>query len=171
MVVAVAFSSRARILGECSTSHSPSALFFFFLKWRLAWAHLFCSSGQDQFTVAQRAETIVTACSMTSCVWARFVIGSHTMPGQRQSQPTPNFLGQGVCMFRCGLPPALLTEWPGSLTCHCGNTGVERTPNKSQHTKLTLEKIIVPPILPGFELGTFRSRVRRSNQQAIPAQL
>ena len=23
--------------------------------------------------------------------------------------------------------------------CHCGNTVMERTPNKSQHTKLTLE--------------------------------
>ena len=57
----------------------------------------------------------------------------------------------------------------GIFTCHCGNTGVERTPNKSQHTKLTLEKKIVPPLLPGFELATFRSRVRRSNQQAIPA--
>ena len=35
---------------------------------------------------------------------------------------------------------------------------------------LTLEKKILPPLLPGFELATFRSRVRRSNQQAIPAQ-
>ena len=39
--------------------------------------------------------------------------------------------------------------------------GVERTPNKSQHTKLTLEKKILPPLLPGFEHATFRSRVRR----------
>ena len=29
-----------------------------------------------------------------------------------------------VCVFRCNLPPALLAEWPGSFTCHCGNTGV-----------------------------------------------
>ena len=50
-----------------------------------------------------------------------------------------------------------------------GDAGVERTPNKSQHTKLTLEKKILPPLLPGFELATFRSRVWRSNQQAIPA--
>ena len=47
-------------------------------------------------------------------------------------------------------------------------TGVERTPNTSKHTKLTPEKKILPPLLPGFELATFRSRVRRSNQQAIP---
>ena len=46
---------------------------------------------------------------------------------------------------------------------------MERAPNKSQHTKLTLEKKILPPLTPGFELATFRSRVRRSNQQAIPA--
>ena len=32
--------------------------------------------------------------------------------------------------------------------CHCGSTGVERTPNKSKHTKLTLEKKILPPLLP-----------------------
>ena len=30
VVVVVAFSSRARIWGECSTIHSPSAFFFFF---------------------------------------------------------------------------------------------------------------------------------------------
>ena len=68
-----------------------------------------------------------------------------------------------VCLFRCNLPPALLAKWPGSFTCHCGNTGVEQTPNESQHTKLTLEKKILTQLLPGFELATFRSRgVRRS---------
>ena len=46
--VVVAFSSLARILGECSTIHSPPALFFFFFKWRLARAHKFHSLGQDQ---------------------------------------------------------------------------------------------------------------------------
>ena len=39
--------------------------------------------------------------------------------------------------------------------------------NRSQHTKLTLEKKILPPLLQGFELATFRSRVQRSNQQTI----
>ena len=71
--------------------------------------------------------------------------------------------------FRCNLPPAHLAEWLGSFTCHCGNTEVKRTMNKSQHTKLSLEKKFLPPLLPGFELSTFRSRVRRSNQQAMPA--
>ena len=47
--------------------------------------------------------------------------------------------------------------------------GVEGTPNKSQHTKLTLKKKILLPLLPGFKLATFRSLVRHSDQQAISA--
>ena len=37
--------------------------------------------------------------------------------------------------------------------------------NKSQHRKLTLEKKTLPPLLPGFEPATFRSRVRRSTTE------
>ena len=44
---------------------------------------------------------------------------------------------------------------------------MERTPNKSQHTKLTLERKIAAR----FELATFRSRVGRCYQQTIPAPL
>ena len=47
--------------------------------------------------------------------------------------------------------------------------GVEYTLNNSQHTKLTREKKILLPLLPGFELTIFRSRVWCSYQQAIPA--
>ena len=65
------FSSFARIFGECSTINSPPALFSFFLKWKLARAHYFHTSCQDQSTVAQRAETTSSRCSLTSCVWAR----------------------------------------------------------------------------------------------------
>ena len=57
----------------------------------------------------------------------------------------------------------------GSFTCHCGYTGVERTPRVSQHTKLTLEKKILPPLPPRFQLATFQSRVWCFYQQAIPA--
>ena len=38
---------------------------------------------------------------------------------------------------------------------------MERTSNKSQDAKLTLEKKILPPLLPGFDLGACRLRVRR----------
>ena len=41
--------------------------------------------------------------------------------------------------------------------------------NGSQHRKSTLEKKILPPLLPGLEPDTFRSRVRHSNHWAIPA--
>ena len=44
--------------------------------------------------------------------------------------------------------------------CNCGNTGVERTPNKRQHTNLTLEKKILWPHTPGFKLATFGSQAR-----------
>ena len=57
---------------------------------------------------------------------------------------------RAVCVFRCSLPPALLAEWLGSFTHHCRNTGVARTPNKSQHTKLTLEKKSLLLLLSGL---------------------
>ena len=47
--------------------------------------------------MAQRAETTVAECSLTSCVQARFLIGSQTMPAQRHNQPIPTSMGQG-CM-------------------------------------------------------------------------
>ena len=52
--VEVAFSSRAWILGECSTFNPRLRffLFFIFCKWRSARAHWFRSVGQDQPTVA-----------------------------------------------------------------------------------------------------------------------
>ena len=42
---------------------------------------------------------------------------------------------------------------------------MERTPNKSPHRKLTLDKKILPPLLPGFEQATLRPRVRRSTSK------
>ena len=78
---------------------------------------------QGQSTMAPRAETMWpcvvpwrVACELVS------VIGCHTRPGQH-SQPTLTDGVKGVCVFRCNLPTALLAEWPGSFTCHCGNTG------------------------------------------------
>ena len=132
----------------------------FFLKWRLACAHQFHSLGQDQSTVAHQAKTSVAECSLTSCMWACFQIASHTMPGQQHTQPSLFHWVKGACVYRCNLPPALLAEWPGSFTCHCGNTGMEQTLNKSRYTKLTLEKKVLQPPLPGFKLCTFWSRVR-----------
>ena len=68
------------------------AFFIYIFKGRSSRAHKFHPLGQDQSTVAQRAETTVSECSLTSCAWARFPIGAQTMPGQRHSQPTPTSL-------------------------------------------------------------------------------
>ena len=43
----------------------------------------------------------------------------------------------------------------GPFMCHSGNTGVEWTPNKSQHRKLILEKKILLLLLPSIEPATF----------------
>ena len=101
VVVVVAYSSLARVMGECLSIHSVPALFssffLFFLKWRLVRTHLFHPLGQDQSTVAQPTEMTVAECSLTSFMSACFQIGSHTMSGQWHSQPTLTLLGQG-CM-------------------------------------------------------------------------
>ena len=84
------------LIGVCSNKSwqlIPHQCFFFF-KWRLTCANWFHSLGQDQSTVAQPAEKIVTECSLTRCIWARFLTDSHTLPGQRHSQPTPTSMGQ-----------------------------------------------------------------------------
>ena len=73
-------------------------------------------------------------------------------------------------MFTGSLPPALFWQNDRSLL---RATAVTRGWNghriESQDTKLTLEKKILPPLLSGFELATFRSLVRRSNQPFIQA--
>ena len=171
MVKEVSSLARTCLWGKVLMIHSPPALFlfFFFSRSGVSSRSPVPLLGQDESTVAKRAETTVAECSLAGCAWARFPDSSHCMPRQH-SQPDPTSLVKNVCVFRCNLPPALLEEWPTSFTCHCGNTGVDRTPNTSQHIMLNLEKKIFPSPLPGFELATFRSRVRRSTRElAIPA--
>ena len=55
------------------------------------------------------------------------------------------------------------------LRAAAATRGLNGYRNKSQHKKSTLEKKILPPLLPGLEPATFQSRVRRSNHWAIPA--
>ena len=66
MVVA-AFSSLARIWGECSAIHSPPSLFFFF-KVELSSRTLIPLLCQDQSTVAQQAETTITFKLLAGCL-------------------------------------------------------------------------------------------------------
>ena len=166
-LVMMAFSSRARISGDCSTIYSPPALFFIaeisspalILLFRPGSVHSGSASWDDcdrvfhdELRVSSFPDKVPALCLDSG------VVG-----------PLRLRWAKSVCTFRCNLPPALLAEWPGSFTCHCSNPDLEWTPNKSQHAKLTPEKKILPTLLPGFELATFWSRVRRSNQQAVPA--
>ena len=48
-------------------------------KWRLALARQSYCPCQDQTTIAQGAEMALAKSSLTSCMWARFWIGSHIM--------------------------------------------------------------------------------------------
>ena len=139
-------------------------LFFFFFKVEISLRTPVQFLSQDKSTVAQRAKMTGRAfpdeLPVSSFLWEVPTL----MPGQH-SQTTPTSLGQGCMRVWCNLPPALSAEWLRSWTCHSGNTGVERTPNKSQHRKLTLVKNILPPLLPGLGLSTFRSRVWRFNNK------
>ena len=121
--------------------HSLSVCAFLFCFWcSLACIHLFYSLHQNWSTVAQWAVMTVAKCSLVSCMQAHFLTGSLTIPGQWLSSPLQLRWVEGVCLFRCNLPHALLAKWPGSFTCHCSNTGVEQTSNKSQHRNLTGEE-------------------------------
>ena len=125
---------------------------------------------RDQSPVAQRVQMTVAKCSLTSFVWACFGIGSHTLPGQRHSRPTLTSLGQ-ECTLVLGVT-CHLHFWQndrGLLRATKVTREVVQTLNKCQHTKFTLEKKILPPFLPRFELATFWSPVWHSYQQAIPA--
>ena len=92
--------------------------------------------------MAQWAEMTVAECFLTSCVWAHIWIGSHTKPGHRHSQPTQTLLGKRCMLISVQPDTCILAEWPRSFMCLCGITGVEQTPQKSQHRKLTLKKKI-----------------------------
>ena len=133
--------------------------------WRSSRAHSFHFSGQDQSTVAQRAETTVAEHYLTSCVSVRFPDRFPHCAWTALDSPLRLRWVKGICVFRCNLPSALLAEWPEFFTCHCSNTEMDRAPNKSQHTKLTLENKSLTPLLPGFELATFRARVRCSTNK------
>ena len=58
-------------------------------------------------------------------------------------------------------------DW-GLLRATAVTRGWKGYRNKSQHRKLTLEKIILRQLMPGLEPATFRSRVRRSTYELSP---
>ena len=117
-----AFSSCARILGERSTIHSLPALFSFSVEISLRTLIPLFTPGlvqsgsaswddcdrvfPDKLCVNLFPERVPTQCLDSGIV-----------------SPLRLCWVKGVCVFRCNLPPALLGEWPGSITCHSGNPG------------------------------------------------
>ena len=81
-------------------SFPASVFFFFFSKLRLACANSFHSIGQDQSTVAQRAETTVTKRSLMSCVRSCVLIDSHSYVFWNQSTTQqPNLVHSNQLMM------------------------------------------------------------------------
>ena len=101
------------------------------------------SASSDDWSQAFLDDFRVSSCPL---------IGSHTMPGLK-SQPTSALLGQGCFILRYNLH--FSKNGRGLLRATAVTWGMERTAKKSQHRKLTLEKKIIPPFLPVFELATF----------------
>ena len=94
VVVVVAFSSLARIWGECLINHSLPVLFFFFFKVEISSCTLIplFRPGSIHSGSASRDESD-QAFPDELCA-SLFPDRSHTMPGQWHSQPTPTSLGQ-----------------------------------------------------------------------------
>ena len=61
--------------------------------------------------------TELTCGTAAFSAWSVYTIQPCTM--SLHAQPCT----QGVCMFSCNLPPALLAEWLGSFMCYFGNGG------------------------------------------------
>ena len=77
--------------------------------------------------------TALFICNMADATWNCCRLGTHSVYTIQQFTSLQcHFIRShtyvGACMFSCNLPPALLAEWPGSCTCYCGNTWVERIP-------------------------------------------
>ena len=78
-----------------NVQHSPLALFFFKVEISSCMLiPLFIPLFSPQWLSKLMT---VAKCSLTSCMWAHFRIGSHMMPRQQHNQPTPTLLGCG-CM-------------------------------------------------------------------------
>ena len=158
----MAFSLLARTLKESLTKFPVCA--FFFLKWRSAWMYQFHSSGQDQCTVAQRAEMTVNECSLMSCMWAHFPdrFPHHTWTAQSVHS---NSVGSWVYVWLGVTCHLHFWQNDRSLLDAAAIIWVERTLCESQDKELTREKKICPPLLPGLELTGFWSQVQFSTNK------
>ena len=142
-----------RMLGECSTFHSQSVCFFLFcflkveISSRTLIVHFRPGSVHSGSVSWDDCDRVFSDELRVSSFLGKFPHYAWT------AVPTlcldsgivsPLWLHwvKGGCTFRCNLPPVLefWAKWPGSFMCHCSNTGMEWTPDESQHTKMTGEE-------------------------------
>ena len=74
---------------------------------------------------------------------------------------------QDACVFSCNCRLHFWQNDRDLLRATAVTRGWNGYRNKSQHRKVTLEKNILPPLLPGLEPETFRSRVRSFAGRAV----
>ena len=75
---------------------------------------------------------------------------------------------QGACVFSCNLPSALWQNDQHFLCATAVTQGWNGYWSKSQHRKLTQEKIILLPLLPGLECAPFWSQILHSITELSP---
>ena len=74
----------------------------------------------------------------------------------------------GSRMYACLAVTCHLHFWQndrGLLRATAVTRGWNQASNESKHTKMTLEKNILPPLLPGFELATFETASQCCNRR------
>ena len=102
-----------------------------------------------------------TGATWNCCRLGAFCVHHTTMHHVTSFHAKPHTWGSNV--FKCNLPPALLSRMTGIFYVLLQkHGGWNRYRNKSQYKKLTM------PLLPGLKPAIFRLRVRRSNHLAIP---
>ena len=115
------------------------------------------------------AMTSVFGCCMAGTAWNCCRLGASTV---YTIQPCTSLQCHFIQSHRgrvyaCLAVTCLLHFWQndrGLLRATAVTRGWNGYRNKSQHRKLTLEKKILPPLLPGLEPGTFPSQVRMAQR-------
>ena len=150
----MALSLPVRTFGKGLTIHSLPEVFFFCCKWSV-YANQLHFLAQDQSTVAQRQETFVAECSLTSCVWVHLPDRFPHLNNIAHS----NLVGSRV--YVCLGVICHLHFWQNDRGLLCA-TAVTRggldTKSESAH-KVNSVKKIPPLFLLWLELATFWSQV------------
>ena len=106
------------------------ALFFFFFNIHLVYwqrylvCFMACASWKCCWIGARSVYTIQPRTKLQChCNWSH----THTHARTHTHTYIYIYIYMIACVFSCN-PLALLAEWPRSLTCYCGNTGMEQIP-------------------------------------------